>query len=141
MEQRLSLVTLAVADLARATAFYEALGWRRGMRQAEGVSFFQAGGVIVSLYPRANLAADSGVAPAGSGFGGIVLAYNTRDKAEVDSVLAEASRAGGRITRPAADAAWGGYSGCFADRDGHLWEVAWNPDFTIGPDGAVTLPG
>jgi predicted lactoylglutathione lyase len=141
LEQRLSLVTLAVADLARATAFYEALGWQRGMRQAEGVSFFQAGGVIVSLYPRANLAADSGVAPSGSGFGGIVLAYDTRDKAEVDSVLAEAAHAGGRITRPAADACWGGYSGCFADLDGHLWEVAWNPDFTIGPDGAVTLPG
>lgn len=140
MEQRLSLVTLAVADLVRSTAFYEALGWQRGMRQAGGVSFFQAGGVIVSLYPRANLAADYGVAPAGNGFGGIVLAYNTRDKAEVDSVLAEASRAGGRITRPAADAVWGGYSGCFADLDGHLWEEAWNPDFTIGPDGAVTLP-
>ncbi|MBC9207275.1 VOC family protein [Roseomonas aerophila] len=141
MEQRLSLVTLAVADLARATAFYEALGWQRGMRQAEGVSFFQAGGVIVSLYPRADLAADSGVAPAGSGFGGIVLAYNTRDKAEVDSVLAEVSQAGGRVTKPASDAFWGGYTGCFADLDGHLWEVAWNPDFSIAPDGAVTLPG
>jgi predicted lactoylglutathione lyase len=141
MEQRLSLVSLAVADLVRATSFYEALGWQRGMRQAEGVSFFQAGGVIVSLYPREALAADSGIAPGGSGFGGIVLAYNTRGKAEVDSVLAEAASAGGRISRPAADAFWGGYSGCFADLDGHLWEVAWNPDFTIGPDGAVTLPG
>jgi predicted lactoylglutathione lyase len=141
MEQRLSLVTLAVSDLARSTSFYEALGWQRGMRQAEGVSFFQAAGVIISLYPRANLATDSGVAAEGSGFGGIVLAYNTRSKAEVDTVLAEAAQAGGRVTKPAADAVWGGYSGCFADLDGHLWEVAWNPDFAIAPNGAVTLPG
>jgi hypothetical protein len=110
------------------------------MRQAGGVAFFQAGGMVVSLFPRVDLAKDSGVPAEGHGFGGIVLAHNTRERHEVDLVLAEAEEAGGRIVTPAREAFWGGYSGCFADLDGHLWEVAWNPAFAIGPDGAIALP-
>ncbi|MCG7362947.1 VOC family protein [Roseomonas sp. ACRSG] len=140
MEQRLSLITLGVPDLAAATAFYEALGWRRGMRAAEGVSFFQAGGMILSLYGWEDLARDSGLAPEGQGFRGFSLAYNARTRQEVDAVLAEAAAAGGRITKPARETDWGGYAGAFADPAGHLWEVAWNPGFPIGPNGAVTLP-
>jgi catechol 2,3-dioxygenase-like lactoylglutathione lyase family enzyme len=141
VEQRLSLVTLGVPDLAAATAFYEAMGWRRGMREADGVSFFQAGDMILSLFGWAELAADAGLPAGGQGFRGVSLAYNARSREEADAVLAEAARAGGRITRPARDTAWGGYSGYFADPAGHLWEVAWNPAFAIGPDGAVRLPG
>jgi catechol 2,3-dioxygenase-like lactoylglutathione lyase family enzyme len=140
MEQRLSLITLGVPDLAVATAFYEALGWRRGMRAAEGVSFFQAGGMILSLYGWEDLARDSGLAAEGQGFRGFSLAYNARTREEVDAVLAEAAAAGARVTRPAREAEWGGYSGSFTDPAGHLWEVAWNPGFPIGPNGAVTLP-
>jgi catechol 2,3-dioxygenase-like lactoylglutathione lyase family enzyme len=140
VEQRLSLVTLGVPDLAVATAFYEAMGWRRGMRAAEGVSFFQAGGMILSLYGWEDLARDSGLPPAGQGFRGFSLAYNARSREEVDAVLAEAAAAAARITKPARETDWGGYAGTFADPAGHLWEVAWNPGFSISPDGAVTLP-
>ena len=141
MEQRLSLVTLGVADLERSLRFYEQLGWRRGNDHAE-VAFFQAGGMIVALFSREALAADAGFgAPGGSGFGGIELAYNTRTREEVDAVLTEAQAAGAKILKPAADAFWGGYSGHFADPDGHPWEVAWNPGWTIHDDGSVTLGG
>lgn len=140
MEQRLSLVTLGVPDLAAATAFYEALGWRRGMRAAGGVAFFQAGGMILSLYGWEDLARDSGLAPEGQGFRGFSLAYNARSREEVDAVLAEAAAAGARIMKQAQETDWGGYAGTFADPAGHLWEVAWNLGFPVGPDGAVTLP-
>ena len=96
-------------------------------RQADGVAFFQCGGIALSLYPRSDLAKDAGVAPEGDGFGGFTLAYNARSKGDVDTVLAEAKAAGAEILRPAQDAFWGGYSGYFRDLDGHLWEVAWNP--------------
>lgn len=141
MEQRLSLVTLGVADLGRAARFYQDLGWRRGNNHAE-VAFFQLGGMIFGLFGRKALAADAGLPdePA-NGFGGIVLAYNARSRAEVDGVLAEAAAAGATITKPAENTFWGGYSGCFADPDGHLWEIAWNPDWTIEPDGSVKLGG
>jgi uncharacterized protein len=139
MEQRLSLVTLGVADLARAVRFYEALGWQRGNSHPE-VAFFQLGGMVFGLWDRTALAQDAGLRGAeGSGFGGIVLAYNARTRAEVDAVLAEAEAAGGRLAKPAAEAFWGGYTGCFADPDGHLWEVAWNPQWTIAADGSVRL--
>ena len=140
MEQRLSLVTLGVADLARSLRFYESLGWRRGNRHPE-VVFFQLGGAIFALWARESLAADAGLPAAGSGFGGIVLAYNTRTRDEVDAVMAEAAAAGGTILKPASDAFWGGYTGCFADPDGHPWEVAWNPDWTLHEDGSVRLGG
>jgi catechol 2,3-dioxygenase-like lactoylglutathione lyase family enzyme len=138
MEQRLSLVTLGVADLDRSRRFYEALGWRRHGAHAE-VVFFQAGGMVLALWSRQLLAADAHVPAEGSGFAGIALAYNTRSREEVDAVLDEARAAGATIPKPAEDASWGGYTGYFADPDGHLWEVAWNPDWTIAEDGSVRL--
>jgi catechol 2,3-dioxygenase-like lactoylglutathione lyase family enzyme len=140
MEQRISLITLGVHDLAASTAFYEALGWQRSMRQAEGVSFFQCGGLAFALWPWASLAADAGVSPERSGSGGFALAYNTRTREEVDAVLAEVAALGAVIVKPAAEVFWGGYSGYFSDLDGHLWEVAWNPGFALDAAGAVTLP-
>jgi len=139
MEQRMSLVTLGVADLARARRFYEGLGWRVGMAVEGEVVFFQLNGLVLSLYPRAALARDAGVAEAGSGFTGITLAHNVRSKAEVDAVLGEAARVGGRIVRPALRAEWGGYSGYFTDPDGHLWEVAHNPGFPIDAEDNTRL--
>jgi len=138
MEQRLSVVTLGVADLDRSRRFYEALGWKRGNRHAE-VVFFQLNGVVLSLWSRQALAADANLSDDGARFGGIVLAYNARDRAEVESVLAEAERAGGRVLKPAGDAFWGGYYGHFADPDGHVWEVAWNPEWELTADGSVRL--
>ena len=137
MEQRLSLITLGVADAARANAFYEALGWK-GQSPDGDVFFFQTGSMIVALWSREKLAADSAVADAG-GWGGVTLAYNTRSPEEVDAVLAEAEAAGGTIGRPAAATFWGGYSGIFLDPDGHPWEVAHNPGWTISADGATQL--
>src|SRR5919106_4423443 len=136
MEQRLSLVTLGVADLDRSRRFYETLGWRRSNKEAE-VVFFQAGGMVLALWSRDSLAEDARVPAAGSGFRGIALAYNTRTRDEVDTVLAEAKAAGAEILKPAEDAFWGGYTGYFADPDGHLWEVAWNPDWTITEDAGT----
>lgn len=140
MQPRLTLVTLGTDDLPRAIRFYEALGWTRSVRAAEGVAFFQLGGLALSLYPRESLAEDAGVPAAGSGFRGFSLAYNTASRAETDGVLAEAVAAGGHLVKPAQDAFWGGYSGYFADPDGVLWEVAWNPGFALMPDGSLTLP-
>ena len=139
MEQRLSAVTLGVADLERSRRFYEeGLGWRRGNDHQE-VVFFQAGGMILALYPRHLLAEDANMANDGHGFGGVALAYNTRTREEVDAVLARAATAGAKVLKPAREASWGGYTGYFADPDGHLWEVGWNPDWTIGDDGSVSL--
>jgi len=140
VEQRLSVVTLGVSDLARSIRFYEDLGWKRGNKE-EGVAFFQMPGGIFALWSRAALAEDAGVPDSEPGFGGIALAYNARAKGEVDAVIAEAEGAGGRVVKPAHDTFWGGYSGYFADPDGHLWEVAWNPFWTIEADGRVTLGG
>jgi catechol 2,3-dioxygenase-like lactoylglutathione lyase family enzyme len=138
MEQRLSLVTLGVADLDRSRRFYEALGWQRHGAHAE-VVFFQAGGMVLALWSRESLAADARLSPAGSGFRGMALAYNTRTREEVDAVLAEARAAGATLPKPAEDAFWGGYSGYFADPDGHLWEVAWNPEWKMAEDGSIQL--
>jgi uncharacterized protein len=140
MEQRVSLITLGVADLERSRAFYEGLGWRRSMKGAEGVVFFQTGGMALALYPREELAKDAGVNAEGQGFCGMTLAYNARTREDVNAVLAEAVRAGGRVVKAAQEAFWGGYSGYFADPDEFLWEVAWNPAFTIAADGSVQLP-
>jgi catechol 2,3-dioxygenase-like lactoylglutathione lyase family enzyme len=138
VEQRLSLVTLGVADLARARAFYEALGWRTGPAPADDVVFFQSGGMIVALWGREQLAEDSGVEDEG-GWGGVTLAHNVRSPEEVDAVIAEAEKAGARIVRPGGKTFWGGYSGVFVDPDGHPWEVAHNPHWTIAEDGSVRL--
>jgi catechol 2,3-dioxygenase-like lactoylglutathione lyase family enzyme len=139
MEPRISLITLGVADLARSRAFYEALGWRSRSNPEEGVVFFQAGGMILALWSRAELAADSGTTDNG-GWGGVTIAHNVRSPAEVDAVLAEARTAGATIARTGAETDWGGYSGVFLDPDGHPWEVAHNPFWPLRPDGAVSLP-
>jgi uncharacterized protein len=138
MEQRVSLITLGVADLGRARRFYEALGWRAS-GEPEGVVFFQAGGMVMALWGREALAEDAGVSPGGGGFGGVALAHNTRSREEVDAVLAEAQAAGARVLRPAQETFWGGYSGYFADPDGHVWEAAFNPGWPLDADGAVRI--
>ena len=138
MEQRLSLVTLGVRDLERARAFYEALGWKSGAAPADDVVFFQAGGMIVALWGREQLTEDTAVEDSG-GWGGVTLAYNTRSPTEVDEVLAEAEAAGATIARPGAETFWGGYSGVFVDPEGHAWEVAHNPHWTVAADGSVSL--
>ena len=135
MEQRVSLVTLGVADLGRAKAFYEALGWR-GRQPSDDVVFFQAGGMILALWGREQLAEDSGVVDSG-GWGGVTPAHNVHSPEEVDAVLAEAESAGATIAR--APTFWGGYSGVFIDPDGHPWEVAHNPFWTLHEDGSVSL--
>jgi len=141
MEQRLSLVSLGVADIAESTRFYNALGWKHAESQSnEAITFFQMGGIILGLYGRAALAEDAQVADSEPGFSGVALAHNTRSKDEVDAVLALAEKAGATIKKPAQEVFWGGYSGYFADPDGHLWEVAWNPFFPIADDGSVRLP-
>ncbi|MFY1619546.1 VOC family protein [Micromonospora sp. WMMD736] len=139
MEQRISLITLGVADLARAKAFYEHLGWRG--QEVEGTVFFQAGGLALVLWSRDKLAADAGVPnPDTGGFGGLTLAQNVRSRTEVDEVIATAAEAGAEVTQPARETFYGGYAGYFTDPDGHVWEIAWNPGFTLGPDGTLTLP-
>lgn len=141
MEQRLSLVTLGVSDVSRALAFYEAIGWKMnsGAEDENGhVAFFQAGAAIVALWGRDKLAEDSGVNDQG-GWGGITLAHNVRSPDEVEAVLAEAKAAGATIAREGDKTSWGGYSGVFIDPDGHPWEVAHNPHWTINEDGSIAL--
>jgi catechol 2,3-dioxygenase-like lactoylglutathione lyase family enzyme len=140
-EPRVSLITLGVEDIGRGRAFYETgLGWEASSASQGDVVFFQLGGLALSLYPRRLLAEDAGAPPDGGGFSGITLAHNVRAPGDVDSLLALAEAAGGRITRPAHQAFWGGRTGYFADPDGHLWEVAWNPNFALAEDGALLLP-
>jgi catechol 2,3-dioxygenase-like lactoylglutathione lyase family enzyme len=138
MDQRLSLITLGTADLARSRAFYEALGWHTNAAPGDDVAFFQTGGMVIALWDRERLAQDSGMNDAG-GWGGMTLAHNVRSPEEVDAVIAEAEAAGARIARHGAETFWGGYSGLFVDPDGHPWEVAHNPGWTITANGETTL--
>ncbi|MFG2169628.1 VOC family protein [Micromonospora chersina] len=139
MDQRVSLITLGVADLARARVFYERLGWRG--QEVEETVFFQAGGLAVVLWARTKLADDAGLAdPGGDGFGGVSLAQNVRRRAEVDEILGRAAEAGATVTRPARDTFYGGYAGCFTDPHGHVWEIAWNPGIPLAEDGSLTVP-
>jgi len=139
MDQRASLVTLGVEDIGRAREFYAALGWHG--QEVEETVFFQAGGIAIVLWDRGKLAADSGVVDDGpSGFGGIVLAHNVRSRHDVEAVIAQAERAGGTVTRRPSETFYGGFAGCFADPDGHLWEIAHNPGFTLTEDGSLVLP-
>lgn len=139
MEQRLSLVTLGVSDLPRARRFYgEGLGWREIEPRRDEIAFFQMAGMGLALWSVDELAKDAGLARRG-GFGGIALAINLATPEAVDVALAQAERAGGRLVKPAAKAFWGGYSGYFADPDGHPWEVAHNPFCTINADGTVSF--
>jgi catechol 2,3-dioxygenase-like lactoylglutathione lyase family enzyme len=129
MEQRVSLVTLGVRDLARARRFYEALGWSGASQPDDEVAFFQAGGMVFALW----------TALGGHGAPGIELAHNVRTPEDVEAVLAEAQRAGATIVRPAALQSWGGTSGAFADPEGYVWEVAHNPDWKLGDDGSIAI--
>lgn len=138
MEQRVSLITLGVSDLGRARRFYEALGWKTGAGAEDDVVFFQAGETVLALWGRAKLAEDSTVED-GGGWGGVALALNFSSRAEVDATIEEARGAGAKIGREPAETFWGGYSGVFVDPDGHPWEVAHNPHWTITEDGGVKL--
>ncbi|MGD0377102.1 MAG: VOC family protein [Streptosporangiaceae bacterium] len=140
MDQRVSLITLGVADLGRARDFYQAMGWQPATAAADDVVFFQAGGMVVALWDRSMLAQDSAVRD-GGGWGGVTLAYNVGSPEAVDKVVGEARAAGGVIGREPARTFWGGYSGVFIDPDGHPWEVAHNPGWTLHPDGTVSLSG
>jgi hypothetical protein len=131
MEPRITLITLGVADLPRAVRFYrDGLGLPQ-RPSPDTVAFFETRGTWLSLFPRTELGADAGVPVAGSGFAGFTLAHNVRTPEEVERVLEQARATGATIVKPAAKALWGGYHGCFADPDGLLWEVAWNPDFWV----------
>ncbi len=134
----MSVITLGVSDLGRARRFYEALGWTSACEPESDVVFFQAGGLVVSLWGRDALAEDSGVDDAG-GWGGVTLAHNLGSPEEVDALLAEAAGAGATIARPGGATFWGGYSGVFVDPDGHPWEIAHNPHWTIADDGSDSL--
>lgn len=138
MDQRLSLVTLGVGDLEGSRRFYEALGWTTDTDPEQGVVFFQTGGMVVALWDRRRLAEDSAVDDPG-GWGGVTLAHNTRTTGEVDAVIEEARAAGATIGREPAETFWGGYSGVFIDPDGHPWEVANNPHWSVADDGSVSL--
>ena len=139
MQPRVSLITLGVADLARSRAFYEALGWSSNSRAEEGVAFFQSGGMVLALWSRHELAKDSCVEDRG-GWGGVTLAYNVGSPADVDAFLELARHAGAGVPRSGAETFWGGYSGLFIDPDGHPWEVAHNPFWTLDEDGSIRLP-
>jgi uncharacterized protein len=139
VEQRISLVTLGVADVSASREFYERLGWRG--QELEETVFFQAGGMVLVLWARAKLADDAGVEDSRlDGFGGVVLAHNVRTPVEVDEILAQAAEAGAAVTTDARETFYGGYAGSFRDPDGHVWEIAHNPGFALGPDGALTIP-
>ncbi len=140
MEPRLSIVTLGVADMAKARTFYEALGFKASAASQPTVTFFDAGGIVLALYGRDALAEDAHVASSPSGFSGVSLAHNCRGEAEVDRFIAEAVAKGATLKKPGQKVFWGGYSGYFADPDGHLWEVAYNPFFPLDASGRVQLP-
>jgi uncharacterized protein len=140
MDQRISLVTLAVADPARAAAFYEALGWTR-VESEPGIIVFDLLGQSLALYPRADLARDMGLSEVELGTGGVTLGCNTRSREEVAQVMDRAKAAGARILKPAHDVFWGGHIGYFADPDGHIWEVAFNPFSPLSAEGAFRWAG
>jgi hypothetical protein len=142
MDQRMTLLTLGVADVPRATAFYERLGWQRSSASVASTAFFDLGGVVLALWDRAALAEDARVAPDADkgGFAGVALALNLADRGSVDATLAEAAAAGGRLAKAAEETPWGGYSGYFADPDGHLWEIAHNPHWPLDAAGRLQLP-
>jgi predicted lactoylglutathione lyase len=139
MQPRVSLITLGVTDLERSRAFYEALGWRSDSKPEDGVVFFQSGGMVLALWGRDELAKDSMVEDA-VGWGGVTLANNLRSRGDVDAYLERARAAGATIPRAGAETSWGGYSGIFIDPDGHPWEVAHNPFWTVTEDADVVLP-
>lgn len=140
LERRISIVTLGVADVATSTAFYERLGWKRSSASQEGVTFIQMKGTVLALFGREALAKDAEVADTAPGFSGVTLAHNVSSATGVDAVIKFAVSCGARLVKPPEKVSWGGYSGYFADPDGHLWEVAHNPFFPIDEQGHVVLP-
>lgn len=140
MQPRVTLITLGVADMAQSRQFYEALGFKASRESNDGVTFFDAGGVVLGLFGRAALAEDAHVPDRASGFPGVALAHNVSSDAEVDVVLAEAVAAGAKLLKPGQKVFWGGYSGYFSDPDGHLWEVAHNPFWPLDASGRIALP-
>ncbi len=140
MDRRVSLITLGVADLDRAAAFYEALGWRREEAPG-GVAAFDLLGQTLGLYPRAELARDIGVEEASLGHGAMTLAHNVASREEVAPLVERAREAGARVLREPSDVFWGGHVAYFADPDGHVWEIAWNPHAPLGPGGAFRWKG
>ena len=140
MEPRISLITLGVTDLERAIRFYrDGLGWPHSSVGAGEVAFFRTQGTLLALYPHEALAADAGLPVARPGFGGVILAHNVRSRDMVDVVMAEAVAVGAMLIKSAQALSWGGYVGYFADPDGHVWEVAWNPYFPFADDGSVVV--
>ena len=141
-EGNLSLVTLGVASLNRSVAFYETLGFQRKAKNVPGVGFFKAGACAIAVWPSEELAKDANVAREGMAetFRGVSLAWNCRTKGDVDKVIKRAKTAGALVRKPAQDASWGGYSGYFSDPDGHLWEVAFNPEWPLADDGRMQIP-
>jgi uncharacterized protein len=137
---RATLITLGVADVRRAARFYETLGMRQRVKGAKDIAFFEAGGVALAVWGRADLAKDAGLENSKPGFSGVALAFNVADEPSVDAALQAAARAGGKIVKAAGRAFWGGYTGYFADPDGHLWEVAHNPVFLLDEGGQIRLP-
>ena len=140
MEQRLSLITLGVSDLARSRAFYESLGWQASSASQGDVVFFQANGLGLALFPRELLAKDAGVADSAPGFSGLTLAQNLRSEAEVDALFARMVASGAQALKRPEKAFWGGYTSYVADPDGHVWELAWNPFFALDASGNLHLP-
>lgn len=141
MEPRVNVITLGVTDMIKSRDFYErGLGWKVSPISQEDIVFFQLGAIILALYPRDTLAEDATILSEGGGFRGVTFAQNVRTKSEVSAVLKTAESSGGKIVKPAQDVFWGGHSGYFADPDGHLWEVAWNPHFKLNDRGEVALP-
>lgn len=140
MKQTISFITLGVADLARSRIFYKTLGWQESSASQEAVAFFQAGSIVFALFQREALAEDAAVPAAGSGFSGVALAHNVPTEAAVIATLDEAVAAGGTLVRPAGRVFWGGFRGYFADPDGFLWEVCFNPFMPLDADGFIALP-
>lgn len=141
MRQKLNIVTLGVKNFEQSLSFYrDGLGWQLSSASQDNIAFFPLGGIVIALYPREKLAEDVNLAAQGSGFSGITLAYNAKSKAEVDDVLSTVERLGAKIIKKAETVFWGGYSGYFADLDGHLWEVAWNPFFEFDAQDNLVLP-
>lgn len=135
-----SMITLGVTDIAASTAFYEALGLKKSNASEDAVTFFQAGPCVLGLFGRDALADDGRASGVWSGNGGFSVAYNVPSKNAVDEMIAQAETIGARILKTPQDVFWGGYHGYFADPDGHIWEIAYNPFFPVGEDGKVTLP-
>ncbi|MCL6608012.1 MAG: VOC family protein [Geminicoccaceae bacterium] len=140
MEPRLSVVTLGVADVPRARAFYERLGFRPSGASKADVAFYRAGGVVLALWSRTALAAELGRADPGSGVGTVLLSHNVRAREEVAVVAAAWQAAGGSVLKPPADTFWGGHAAWLADPDGHVWEIVWNPRWPLAADGSLELP-